>query len=87
MNDKNTQRFMVTGWSTRYQCWMPELLEARSEACAIEKFTALKPSLTAIKIEKSRRDVMDKIFNEFWEVCDNLPDDYDWAVDPLGILE
>jgi len=30
--------FMVTGWSTRYGCWMPEMLEARSKACAIEKF-------------------------------------------------
>jgi len=32
-------------------------------------------------------EIMDKIFNEFWDVCDNLPNDYDWAVDPLGILE
>jgi len=78
---------MVTGWSTRYQCWMPELIEAKNKSTAIEKFTALKPSLTAIKVEDSRRDVLDKIFGDFEQVCKNLPNDYDWAVDPLGVLE
>jgi hypothetical protein len=42
-------QFMVTGWSTRYGCWMPELIEARSKACAIERFTAIKPTLKRVK--------------------------------------
>jgi hypothetical protein len=41
--------FLVTGWSTRYGCWMPEMLEARSKASAIEKFVALKPTLRRVK--------------------------------------
>ena len=41
--------FMVTGWSTRYGCWMPEMVEARSKADAVKKYTALKPTLRRVK--------------------------------------
>jgi len=32
-------------------------------------------------------EIMDKIFGDFEQACKKLPNDYDWAVDPLGILE
>ena len=41
--------FMVTGWSSRYGCWMPEMVEARNKQAAIQKFVASKPTLKRVK--------------------------------------
>lgn len=42
-------RFVVTGWSTRYGCWMPEMVEARNKADAIAKFKGHNPTLRRVK--------------------------------------
>jgi hypothetical protein len=41
--------YLVTGWSRRYGHWHNESIEAKSKAAAIERFTALRPSLTNVK--------------------------------------
>lgn len=43
-------RYYVTGWSKRFGCWMPEVIEAANKAAAKERFAAKCPTLTRLKV-------------------------------------
>lgn len=43
-------RYYVTGWSKRFSCWMPEVIEAANKAAAKERFATKFPSLTRLKV-------------------------------------
>lgn len=42
-------RYYVTGFSSRFGCWMSETFEAKSMASAKQKFVARFPTLKRIK--------------------------------------
>lgn len=43
-------RYYVTGWSKRFNCWMPEVIEAANKAAAKERFAMKFPTLTRLKV-------------------------------------
>ena len=43
-------RYYVTGWSKRFNCWMPEVIEAANKGAAKERFATKFPSLTRLKV-------------------------------------
>lgn len=42
-------RYFVTGFSSRFGCWMREVIEAKSMEAAKQKFTHQHPGLKQIK--------------------------------------
>ena len=52
----NTSRYFVTGWSKRFCCWMPEVVETMSKKAAKERFTAKYPTLTKVKVYQLRSE-------------------------------
>jgi hypothetical protein len=43
-------RYYVTGWSKRFGCWMPEVIEAANKGAAKERFAAKFPTLSRLKV-------------------------------------